>query len=92
MEDVRFYGHNIVDKHTHYEVVIHLGPIPAKIIIQGTVAAQYLERFKKPLTNHGEFSARLNFGTNGQSVAKDVFAPAAQLRATVSTLDELIAR
>lgn len=76
IEQVVCNGKRIVDKHTHYELYVHLGSTPATIMIRGDVAADFRQAYKKPIFE-STFIADLDFRRNDSRVkeCQDLFQP-----------------
>ncbi|MBI4152185.1 hypothetical protein HY495_00610 [Candidatus Woesearchaeota archaeon] len=89
---VEFWGKNIVEKHTHYEAYLSIGPERATLIMRGDVADAFEERYGLAITQAERLTVTANFLRNEQRVeeCQDPFKAGDYLFGTIASIDDII--
>lgn len=88
---VIFSGRNIVDRHTHDEVSLHIGPYAATLTIPGYMYDDFRKEYGKPLKGY-TITAKIEFIQNKERVpeCQDLFKSPTHRMGTLRFLEEII--
>lgn len=88
---ISFFGRDLRDKHTHYEVYPYVGPFQTTVIIPGYITADFKQRYAGSI---GEYTltVRLEFLRQSELVeeCRDPFKRSDHLRATIRDLEGVL--
>lgn len=90
IERVLCNGKYMVDKHTHYELTVSIGPSSATIIIGGHIEDAFKKKYGKEI-KASTFYAELPFIRNDRRVkeCQDPYKLPGHLMASVYSIDEI---
>ncbi len=85
-------GRHIEEKHTHYELHVHIGPYPATVEIPAYVAVAFQKRYGQPITKADRLTFTAEFLHESDLVpeCRNPFQSGEHRKIVITSLDEIV--